>query len=74
MHAHKHQEREAIREGRKTQPYHLKRGEARKEVEREKLAGMAHKAREKRELRKRKREMGREGRDLPRVRRREVGA
>ncbi len=72
LRAHKVKEREAIREGRKSKPYYLKAGEVRKEIEREQTEGMGKRALEKRELRRRKREKGREGRDLPRVRR-EVG-
>lgn len=71
--AHKQREREAIRDGRKTQPYYLKKGEVRKEVERERVESMGKRARDKKELRKRKREKGKEGRGLPRVRR-EVAA
>jgi ribosomal RNA-processing protein 36 len=69
LRAHKQKEREALREGRKQTPYHLKRREVRKEIERERVEGMGTKAREKREVRRRKREKGKEGRGLPRVRR-----
>ncbi len=67
--AHKAKEREAIRAGRKSQPYYLKKGEVRKEVEQERTAGLGKRAREKKEERRRKREKGRDGRGLPRVRR-----
>lgn len=69
LRAHKAKEREAIREGRKSQPYYLKRGDVKKEMEREKTEGMGKRARDKRDMRRQKREKGREGRDLPRVRR-----
>lgn len=69
LRAHRVKEREAIREGRKTQPYYLKKGAVRKEIEREKFEGLGKRAREKKEERRRKREKGREGRGLPRVRR-----
>jgi ribosomal RNA-processing protein 36 len=69
LRAHRQKEREAIRDGRKSQPYYLKRGEVKKEIEREKTEGMGKRARLKREMRREKREKGREGRDLPRVRR-----
>ncbi len=67
--AHKAKEREAIREGRKSQPYHLKKAEVRKKIEKERFEGLGKLAREKKEERRRKREKGREGRGLPRVRR-----
>ncbi len=67
--AHKAKEREAIREGRKSQPYYLKKAEVRKEIEKERFEGLGKRAREKKEERRRKREKGREGRGLPRVRR-----
>jgi ribosomal RNA-processing protein 36 len=73
LRAHKQKEREAIREGRKSQPYYLKRGEVKREIEKEKTEGMGKQAREKREMRRGKREKGKEGRDLPRVRRAFVG-
>ncbi len=69
LRAHKQKEREAIREGRKSQPYYLKKGEVRKQVERQGVEALGKRAREKKELRKRKREKGREGRGLPRARR-----
>ncbi|ERF69301.1 hypothetical protein EPUS_04006 [Endocarpon pusillum Z07020] len=69
LRAHRAKEREAMREGRKTQPYYLKKGAVRKEIEKERFEGLGKRAREKKEERRRKREKGKEGRGLPRVRR-----
>lgn len=71
LRAHRRKEKEAIREGRKTRPFHLKKAEVRKEIERERTEGMGKRAREKRDLRRQKRDKGREGRGLPRFRRRD---
>ena len=68
-HAHKKQQREDIREGRRSRPFYLKKSQVKREVEREKVEKMGKRAREKREVRKRKREKGKEGRGMPRVRR-----
>lgn len=69
LQAHKRKEKAAIREGRKSRPFHLKKGEVRREIERERTEALGKRAREKRESRRRKRDKGREGRGLPRVRR-----
>lgn len=66
---HNQKEREAIRSGQKATPYYLKPGEIKKKAEEERVAGMGKRARDKAEMRKKKREKSKDARSMPRVRR-----
>jgi ribosomal RNA-processing protein 36 len=66
---HKAEEREAIKSGAKEQPYFLKKSDVRKEVLTQRFEGMSKKARDKAVERKRKRDKGKESRDMPWTRR-----
>ena len=66
---HKEKEKEALRTGQKSRPYYLKESDIKKQANEERLSGMGKRAREKSDKRRRKREKGKESRDMPRVRR-----
>lgn len=66
---HKTQEKQAIREGKKSRPYFLKKSDLKKEIERERLEGMGKKQKDKMEKRKRMREKTKEAKDMPWARR-----
>lgn len=66
---HKREEKQAIREGRKSKPFFLKQSQVRKEIEEQRKEGMGKKAREKSERRKRKKEQGKEMKMMPMERR-----
>ena len=66
---HKQKEKEAIRAGRKSQPYFLKKNDVRKEILKERFENMGKKARDKAMARKRKRSKAKEAKEMPRHRR-----
>lgn len=66
---HKRQEKQAIKEGKKARPYYLKESELKKRVLEERRNAMGAKARDKSDMRKRKREKTKESKDMPRARR-----
>ncbi|KKY21972.1 putative rrna biogenesis protein rrp36 [Phaeomoniella chlamydospora] len=66
---HKQKEKQAIREGKKSTPFYMKKGDVRKEVNRLRLEGLGKKKREKSEKRKRKKERGKEMKEMPGQRR-----
>lgn len=67
--AHKAGEKQAIREGRKSRPYFLKKSEVKKKVELDRVEGMGKKQKETMEKRRRMREKKKEARDMPWARR-----
>ena len=66
---HRAKEREAIRSGAKSTPYHLKHSEVRKQVVEERLEGMSKKALDRAEVRKEKKQKHKDAKDMPRARR-----
>ncbi|WEW61945.1 rRNA biogenesis protein rrp36 [Emydomyces testavorans] len=69
MAEHKRKERELIREGRKSKPYFLKKGDVKKEVLKQRYEEMGAKERQKSIERRRKKVAARERREMPAVRR-----
>jgi len=69
---HKQKEKEAIKAGRKSKPYFLKRSDIKKEALAEKFENMGKKARDKAMERRRKRVKAKESRGMPRFRRERV--
>jgi ribosomal RNA-processing protein 36 len=69
---HKQKEKEAIKAGRKSKPYFLKRSDIKKEALAEKFENMGKKARDKAMERRRKRVKAKESRRMPRFRRERV--
>jgi ribosomal RNA-processing protein 36 len=66
---HTQKEKEAIKSGRKSKPYFLKRSDVKREALAEKLESMGKKARDKAMERKRKRVKSKESKGMPKVRR-----
>ena len=69
---HKEKEKEALRNGRKAQPYFLKEADVKRLAKEERLSGLGKKARDKADKRRQKREKGKDARDMPRGRRERV--
>lgn len=66
---HTEKEKQAIKSGQKSKPYYLKASEVKKMVNTERLDAMGKRARDKALERRRKREKGKDARDMPRERR-----
>lgn len=69
MSEHKKKERQLIREGKKSQPYYLKKSELKTEVLKKKYEGMGSRERAKALERRRKKVASKEKKDLPWARR-----